>query len=111
MITRYGSYSDAQIEGFLKRIHGMIHWLLLYKERKSPVLESYFDVVQSKVHALSSFFNDSPDVIDLAVIIEQARNEYNKGKLCNNQLYRHYIFDAHSAVDHLVQKEEVVKDV
>ena len=111
MITRYGVYNDAQVEEFLKRIHGMVHWLLIYKEKESPLLESYFDTVQSRIHALSSFFNDSPDIINLAVIIEQARNEYEKGELCDHKAYRRYIFDAHFAVDCLVHKEEVLKDV
>jgi len=111
MNTKYGEYDDAQIEEYLKRIHGMVHWLLLYKERKSPRLSGYFVFVQKKVQGLSSLLNNSPDIVDLAVILEQANIEFSKGKLCDNKQYRRYIFDAHSAIDRIVSKEEVVNDV
>lgn len=111
MNTRFGKYGDEQVEEFLKRIHGMIHWLLIYKEKNSQVLDSYFDLVQRKICGMNSLFGNSPEIIDLAVIVEEARLEYEKGIECDNKKYRSIIFDAHSAVDRIVHKEEVEHDV
>ena len=106
MKTIYGEYGNDQFAEYLKKLHSMIHWLLIYKENENSVLSDYFIFLQERINGLSSILNNPPELIELSVLIECAKNENGKGADCNNQLYRRFILDAHSVVDKIGAKEE-----
>lgn len=106
MKTIYGEYSNGQFTEYLKKLHSMVHWLLIYKENESSVLPDYFTLLQNRVNGLSSLLNNPPEIIELSVLIECAKNENNKGTMCNDQTYRRFVLDAHSVIDRIGAKEK-----
>lgn len=105
MRYRYGDYPATQFQGYLKKLHSMVHWLLIYKENNDEVLDNYFKSVQYKIAGISSLLMDPPEIIELMVLIECAKNEFTK-KDCDDQLYRRTILDAHSLIDKMGEKGE-----
>lgn len=106
MRTIYGEYSNDQFAGYLKKLHSMVHWLLIYKENGNAILSDYFILLQNRINGLSSLLDNPPEIIELSVLIECAKNENNKGEKCNDQTYRRFILDAHSVIDKIRVKEE-----
>ena len=37
--NKYGKFTNEQFEEFKKRLHGQIHWLLVYEDEKNPILD------------------------------------------------------------------------
>lgn len=108
MNDTFNSFTAEQVESYFKRMHGMVHWLLLYKESHYCYLDKYIDTVQSHIRGLGSLFKDSPEILELAVVIEELRLENNKGDECDYNTYRKLVFDAHAIIDRIVHKKEVL---
>lgn len=105
MTTLYGDVPQEQFKAYCKKLHSMVHWLLIYKDNNDPILKTYFSSVQYKIYGLSSLLMNPPEIIELMALIESAKHEYDKDD-CDNRLYRRTILDAHSVIDHMgVNKE------
>lgn len=99
MISLYCDFSKEQIEQHLKKLHSLIHWLLVYKDAKDSVLDTYFPSVQYKLAGYNSLFMNPPEMVELMGLIEAANLERQKGDACDDALYRRTILDAHALVD------------
>lgn len=103
MKHKYGEFTDNQFMDYGKRLHSMIHWLLVYSDNNEHErLDSYFEKVQYKLDGLNSVLNNPPEMVDLVTLIEAARvihsvKEFNKAQ------YRKMILDAHEVVDRMIR--------
>lgn len=97
MKYKYGEFTEEQMHGYKKILHSKIHWLLIYQESNYPQLIQYFNCVQFHIAGLAELI-DSPQIIELADLIECARIEYESENF-NHFKYRKLILDAHSIID------------
>lgn len=98
------AYDQEQFRKYLKRLHSKIHWLLIYKEQHPEVLASYFDLLQKQIRGLGVLLGNPSEILELQVLVECARDEYNRGENCNNASYRQSVLDAHTVIDHIPNK-------
>lgn len=98
MDTKYGTISKEQFEEYKKQLHGMVHWLLLYKEKEFEKLDDYFSSVLFKINGLNSVMNYPSNIMMLLTTLEAARLE-NEKEDCDYNKYRKAILDAHSIID------------
>jgi hypothetical protein len=98
MDTKYGTISKEQFEEFKSQLHGMVHWLLLYKEKNFEKLDDYFSSVLFKINGLNSVMNYPSNIMMLITTLEAARLENQKDE-CDYNKYRKAILDAHSIID------------
>lgn len=103
MKYKYGIFSQEQLHEYKKLLHNKIHWLLIYEESSYPKLDEYISSLQFQIAALAELIN-SPQIINLADIIECIRIEYQKDSH-NHKKYRKLVFDAHSVVDLLPETD------
>lgn len=103
MKYKYGKFTENQIHDYKKILHNKIHWLLIYEENKYAGLNDYIFNLQLNIAALAELI-DSPHIINLSNIIECLRMEYENNEH-NHKLYRKLVFDAHSIVDALPEKD------
>lgn len=104
MNYKYGTYPDSQFVGYKKRLHSLIHWLLIYAEESNPILNDYFDKVQYKLDGLNELINYPTQLIEIMNLIESAKIEYNKENY-RHDLYRKTILDIHDLIDKLPEGE------
>ncbi|WP_346961254.1 hypothetical protein [Clostridium sp.] len=104
MKYKYGYYPSFQVHDYKKKIHSLIHWLLIYKEENEGILNRYFEAVQYKLNGFNELMGYPTQMIEIMNLIESARNEFNKEN-CNNQLYRHTILDIHALIDRLPEED------
>lgn len=98
MKIKYGEIPEMQFEQYRKRLHSLIHWLLVYADSNNPILTQYFDTVQYKLLGLNSLLNYPEQIIEMMNLLESARIEYGKeGR--NMRKYRRTILDIHDLVD------------
>lgn len=97
MKYKYGEFTENQIHEYKTILHSKIHWLLIYQESNYPLLSQYFSSLQFHIAGLAELI-DSPQIIELADLVECARMEYESEKF-NRFKYRKLILDAHSIVD------------
>jgi len=102
MKYKYGVLPDEQFEAYKKRIHSLVHWLLIYAEEENPILDGYFDKVQYKLNGLNELLNYPTQMIEIMNLIESARIEYKKENH-NYKVYRKIILDAHELIDDIVE--------
>lgn len=106
MEYKYGEYPRTQFHNYKQRIHGLIHWLLIYAERKSPALDNYFQKVQYKLNALNELINYPTQLVEIMNLVEAARIEYNKPDY-QYKVYRKIILDIHDLVDLIPEVNKV----
>lgn len=104
MQYKYGTYPDGQFDGYKKRLHSLVHWLLIYAEENNSILNSYFDKVQFKLDGLNELINYPTQLIEIMNLIESARIEFNKENY-NFEIYRKTILDVHDLIDKLPDGE------
>lgn len=102
----YGAYGKAQFNGYIKKLHSMIHWLLVYKDEKNAVLLDYFDFLQLRIQGFNALLGEPAEIVELMTLVECAKAEFLKGPECNNHVYRRLVLDAHAVIDRLQEKEE-----
>lgn len=100
----YGNYPDYQIHGYKKKIHSLIHWLLIYKEENQSILNRYFETVQYKLDGFNELMLYPEPMIEIMNLVESARLEFNKSN-CNHENYRRIILDIHSLIDKLPEED------
>lgn len=98
MNTRYGNLPEAEFTLYKKRIHSLVHWLLVYADENNPCLPGYFQKVQIKLVGFSSLLNQPPLMMDLMVLIESARILQENPEF-DRRLYKKMILDAHEVVE------------
>lgn len=101
MDHKYGTFPASQFEEYKKKMHSMVHWLLVYQESNDPALLNYFSKVQLKLAGLNELLGNPSPMIDLMVLVEAARIEYEKPDF-QHGLYRKMILDAHECIDMIV---------
>lgn len=106
MKSQYCEFTEEQAEAYRKRLHSMIHWLLIYREEQNPVLPEYFEMVQGKLAGLNSLLMNPPEIIELMGLIECAKLEYQKGENCDTKVYRKTVLDAHGVIDRIGNTKE-----
>lgn len=105
MNTRYGAIPNDQFTAYKKRLHSAVHWLLVYADNNNPALKTYFATVQYKLLGLNSLLEYSPRIVEMMVLLESAKLEYEKEDF-NKKLYRRTILDIHDLVDRIGDEYE-----
>lgn len=108
METKYGTITKEQFEEYKKQLHGMIHWLLVYKEKNYEDLDAYFSSVLFRISGFNSVLNYPPNILTLMATLESARLE-NLKEDYDHKKYRKAILDAHSIVDKIGEYEESIE--
>lgn len=98
MIYRYGEMPDAEFQSYKKRLHSMIHWLLVYSDENNSCLCAYFHKVQTKLAGLCSLLNDDPLGVELMVLVEAARLLAEEEPM-DRRMYKKMILDAHEVIE------------
>jgi uncharacterized iron-regulated protein len=109
MKNKYGTFTDNQFDGYKKRLHSLVHWLLIYAEENYSILDNYFEKVQYKMIGLNELLEDNPTIVEIMVLIESARKESQTEKFkqiktkeeFKNSSYRKAILDIHQLIDKL----------
>ena len=105
MKYKYGNYHENQINGYKKRLHSLVHWLLIYAEEKNSNLNKYFDLVQYKFDGFNELMNYPTQIVEIMNYVESARIEYNKDDY-NHERYRKTILDVHDLIDKLPEVDD-----
>lgn len=105
METKYGTITKEQFEEYKKQLHGMIHWLLVYREKNYDDLDNYFSSVLFRINGFNSVLNYPPNMLTLMATLEAARLE-NQNPNFDHKKYRKAILDAHAIVDKIGMFEE-----
>lgn len=103
MEYKYGTYPDNQFEGYKKRIHSKIHWLLIYAEEDNSHLNDYFEKVQLELDGLNELIHYPTQIIEIMNLVESARIEFNKENYSFKK-YRKIILDIHDLIDMLPEE-------
>ena len=98
MKYKYGNYKDSQFQKYSQKIHARIHWLLIYAEKKDPILNQYFELLQLELDGLNELLNYPVQIVQIQNLIESARLEYTDPQFSYKK-YRQLILDAHTVVD------------
>lgn len=104
MKHKYGTYPSEQFNNYKKRLHSLIHWLLIYAEENKPILNEYFSKVQFKLDGLNELINHPVQMVEIMNLVESAQIEFNKDNY-NHDLYRKTILDIHDLIDRLPEGE------
>lgn len=104
--TKYGSYSEPQVEAFKEKLHKWIHWCLVYAEIGETDAEvlSYIFKTQKKLNGLNDILLDDPKVVEIMTLIESARIEFENHRK-KTHLFRKLILDAHDVIDEICQAD------
>lgn len=104
MKYKYGNYPSYQVDSYKRRIHSLIHWLLIYKEENDKILDRYFETVQYKLDGFNELMLHPVCMLEIMTLVESARLEFNKTN-CNHENYRKIILDIHSLIDRLPESD------
>ena len=100
MKYKYGEYSQEQLHDYKKKLHSVVHWLLIYAEEKSIILDEYFVKVQYRFDGLNELLGHPSQLVEISNLIESAKLEYKKEDY-NYSIYRKSILDIHDLIDDL----------
>jgi len=103
----YGKISDKQLSEFKKRLHGKIHWLLVYKEDDSfnVDFDAYFEELMEFIGRAGEVLRQDSIALEILITLKMAYDETTKDSFSHYR-YRHYVLEAHNLVDRLgVQAE------
>lgn len=106
MRYKYGDLSSDQVHDYKKRLHALVHWLLIYKEENNDVLDNYFEKVQNKLNGYNELIGRPVIMIDIMNLVETARLESLKDNY-DHKKYRSLILDAHSLIDKLPESDDI----
>lgn len=104
MKYKYGEYPKEQFHDYKKRLHSLVHWLLIYAEEDTDILDDYFEKVQYKLNGLNELISYPTQLVEIMNLIESAKIEYNKGNY-NHDIYRKTILDIHELIDRIPEGE------
>lgn len=105
MQYKYGEYTQEQVHDYKKKLHSLVHWLLIYKEQKSKNLDNYFNIVQSKLDGYDELVNHPDVMVEIMNLVESARLESKKEDY-SHKLYRSLILDTHDLIDKLPEVDK-----
>ncbi len=103
MKYKYGELTSQQFHDYKDRLHSLIHWLLIYAENNSPILNDYFVKVQYKLNGLNELINYPSELVEIMNLVESAKLEYMKNDF-NFTLYRKMILDIHDLIDKIPEE-------
>lgn len=104
MEYKYGHYPSEQFNKYKKRLHSLVHWLLIYAEEKNPILDNYFTKVQCKLDGLNELIEHPSQMVEIMNLIESARIVYNSPTY-DYEIYRKIILEIHDLIDMLPDGE------
>lgn len=96
----YGNFSAEQMDKARKKMHDMVHWLLVYKEQgyESDKLDRYFNTVLLRLSGFNELLQHPEALVELMSNIQAARM-MAKSKMFQFADYRKLILDSHSLID------------
>lgn len=106
MIHQYGNFTKNQVFNYVKKIHSMIHWMLIYKdpcfgEKYSHVsFDIYFDSVMSQISGFGYLIGNPPVIVNILSTLESAYLE-SKKETYDYKKFRKLILDAQTLVDRI----------
>lgn len=109
--TKYGFFSDVQLEEYKTKLHKKIFWLLIYKDPKTCAeyenidFEKYFTFLMKEIDGLNKVLFYPKEIIEIMSLLESAFTETKKDSF-NYRAYRKLILDAHNLVDLLCKRGE-----
>lgn len=98
MKYKYGNYPGKQFHDYKKRLHSLVHWLLIYAENDKKYLSSYFSTVQYKLDGLNELINYPTQLIEIMNLIESAKLLYFS-EAYTHEKYRKIVLDIHELID------------
>lgn len=101
MECKYGYFTNDQMNEYKKRLHSLVHWLLIYQENNNPNTEKYFQKVQYKLNGLNELLMYPSQLVEIQALVEAALIEYKKKEECDHSTFRKCILDAHEMIDRI----------
>lgn len=94
------NFTTEQMRQAQKKMHDMIHWLLIYKEQgyDADKLDRYFNTVLLRLSGFNEMLQHPEVLVELMSNIQAARI-MAKAKTFQFADYRKLILDSHSLVD------------
>jgi len=100
MKYKYGEFKSEQVHDYKKRMHSLVHWLLIYAEEENPTIDKYFETVQTKLNGLNELIGYPTQLIEIMALVESAKLEYHSD-CYEHSKYRGFILDAHELIDRI----------
>lgn len=85
-------------------MHSWVHFLLIYAEQKTDILDNYFDIIQTRLNGLNELLQYPSQLIEIMNLVESARLEFNSSEY-RHAKYRKLILDIHDLID-LIPEED-----
>lgn len=108
MTYHYGSFTENQMTEEKRRLHSMIHYLLVYKQCKDSYpkvdLNDYFETVMCEMGGLNHLLGEPEGFVELMVLLQSAHDEALRAN-CDEKLYRRLILDAHATLDEILDSD------
>ena len=104
MENRYGWFDEEQFEGFKKKWHRELFWLLLYKDPKTADqyvhvdFDKFFEGLMRRINGLSALLFYPIEIVNIMANLEAAYLETQKDEF-DFGVYRKLVLDAHALVD------------
>lgn len=98
----YGKITQEQLNDFKKKLHGKIHWLLIYKEIDDFTVDfdAYYTELMNYIGSAGEVLRQDAVVLEILTTLKMAYGETVKDEF-NHGRYRRYVLEAHNLVDRL----------
>lgn len=100
MNYKYGYVPKNQLNDYKKRLHSLVHWLLVYAEETPNLLLDYIDKVQLRLNGLNELLLYPTQILEIMNLVESAKIEFLQQEF-NFKIYRKLIFDMHELIDRI----------
>ena len=102
----YGTFDDAQVKGYIEKLHKKVHWLLLYKDPKmaaeynSVNYDKYYTFLMREMNGCNALLRYPVAMVQVMSILEAAYLETKSSKF-DFPAYRKLILDAQNLIDNI----------
>jgi hypothetical protein len=104
--TKYGQFSEEQVDEYKVILHKKLFWLLLYKDPKtkkdyeSVDFERYYSGLMGEINGFNELLSCPKQIVEImslleAALIESRNDDFDYSK------YRKYVLDAHALIDQI----------
>lgn len=106
MKTKYGRFSDAQIDDYREKLHKRLFWLLLYRDPNTRDnfsyvdFDSYFKFLMRELNGLNALLLYPSGLPELLAVLQAAYEESKKTPF-DYGVYRKLVLDSHSLLDRI----------
>ena len=104
VMYKYGAYDDIQFASYKKKLHGLLYWLLLYKDPKTKDqfsnvnYDKYFNNLMKRIDGFNRLMNYPKEIVEIDNLLESAFIETQKDNF-NYKEYRKFVLDAEALID------------